>query len=939
MKRFKLFIVLAYLISNIFAQIQPVNLKCEYLSNPEGVDMPDPRFYWQLESEVNGQFQTAYQLLVASSQEKLDKNVGDAFDSGIVKSNRTTHIVYKGKELQPASDYFWKVKVWDKNKKSSDWSSTARFSTGLFRLEDWKGARWIAWKPQQEWEADWWQRKDVELQCTELYLPSYFGARMNIFERYHFHDPKPYDPAPLYRKEFTVKKEIVRAQAFVCGIGYHELFINGVKVGNHVLDPGWTNYKKTILYVTHDITDKLKKGENVFGLMLGRGNYGQLAVDHWGFYKKGGYIGQPKLMCRFNVTYADGSEDNIVSDLSWKVTGGPLVYDGPHMGELYDATKEIEGWSAPGLDDSSWDRVQPAPAPGGELKAQLCEPIRVVKTFKPAKISSGEWGSTWIDTGTNMAGWIRLKVNAPKGTRITIYYGENEDPRAQGQPGGYQQMGYVAKGEPGEIAECRFSYKGFRYVSIFGLPKLASSADIDICQVNSDVVEVGTFESSDSTLNAIHRICQKSMISNLHSIPTDCPHREKNGWMGDAVTGMEYGMANFDLAALLTKFTRDMFDTQDSVGRISTIAPDNHYDKGASILWPSACIHVPWYMYEYYGDTRLFEIYWDKMKLFIQGSWKYNAVEGKPGIFTDVLADWCSPHGNIGDEGPEVYTTMNFFLILKRLEKMAGILGKKEDAAGYRRQAEKVREAIYTYCFDEKQLIFGGVKPSGYRQGPNAMALQYGIVKPQHRKPVLDNLVHDISVNRGNHFYGGIFTGHALWELMPQSGNSGLAYQVAINKTYPGYGFMLENGATTVWERWENLDSHIHHFMGFVDNYLIRHVAGINFNEDHPGFEEIDVEPEFVDGICHAEATYHSVHGLITVSWERSGSENNHFNIKVKVPVNCKANVILPEDIRSASVNGIPQKRILLHTVVSPDQIPKKCIRIASGNYHVEFYK
>ncbi|MDD3077311.1 MAG: hypothetical protein PHE44_12295, partial [Proteiniphilum sp.] len=214
MRKFKLFIVLTCLFSNTFAQIQPVNLKCEYLSNPEGIDMPDPRFYWQLESEVNGQFQTAYQLLVASSQEKLDKNVGDAFDSGIVKSNRTTHIVYKGKKLQPASDYFWKVKVWDKNKKSSDWSSTARFSTGLFHLEDWKGARWIAWKPQQEWETDWWQRKDVELQCTELYLPTYFGARMNIFERYHFHDPKPYDPAPLYRKEFTVKKEIVRVQAF-----------------------------------------------------------------------------------------------------------------------------------------------------------------------------------------------------------------------------------------------------------------------------------------------------------------------------------------------------------------------------------------------------------------------------------------------------------------------------------------------------------------------------------------------------------------------------------------------------------------------------------------------------------------------------------------------------------------------------------------------------
>ncbi len=937
MKKIVLFTFFSLNIFIAAAQIKAVNLKCEYLSNPQGIDMPDPRFYWQLVSEENGQVQTAYQLLVATSKENIDRNIGDAFDSGKIKSDQSTHVVYRGKPLKPASQYFWKVKVWDKNSESFEWSEIAGFSTGLFRAEDWKGARWIAWKPQNEWETDWWQRKETELKCTELYLPGYFGARMNIFERYHFHDPKPFDPAPLYRKEFTVKKEVANAQAFVCGIGYHELLINGEKVGDHVLDPGWTNYKKTLLYVTHDITDKLKNGTNVFGVMLGRGHYGQLAVDHWGFYKKNGYIGQPKLICRFKVTYADGTEDDIVSDLSWKVTGGPLVYDGPRMGELYDATKEIKDWSKPELDDSGWDPVQSAPAPGGELKSQLCEPIRVVQTIKPVRITRGEWGSTWMDAGTNMAGWIRLKVNAPKGTRITIYYGENEDPRAHGQPGGYQQMGYIAKGEPGEIAECRFSYHGFRYVSIFGLPKPATIDDIDICQVNSDVAEVGSFECSDSTLNAIHRMCRKSMISNLHSIPTDCPHREKNGWMGDAVTGMEYGMANYDLAALMTKFTRDMFDTQDSVGRMSTIAPDNQYTKGRSILWPSACVHVPWYMYQYYGDTRLFQIYWDKMKRFTNGAWKYNGVEGKPGLFTDVLADWCSPHGNIGDEGPEVYTTMNFFLVLKRLSKMAEILGKKKEAEDYHNQSERVREAIYKYCFDEKQMLFGGVKPTDYRQGPNAMALQYGIVKPEHQKQVLDRLLQDISTERQNHFYGGIFTGLALWELMPQTGNSELAYQVAINKTYPGYGFMLENGATTVWEHWEDRSSHIHHFMGFVDNYLIRHVAGIHSNSDHPGFEVIDVEPKFVDRISHAEATYNSIHGPIEVDWVKDLTGN--YTLGVKVPVNCKANVILPESIETVVVNGVPAKLDPNPAIHPYDQTQKNRLVVTSGSYRIEFKK
>ena len=895
------FILSCFLFSiHSFSQISPVNLKCEYLTNPEGIDMTNPRFYWKLEATENKQqFQLAYQILVATTKIKLDKNIGDAFDSKKVKSEQNTHVVYKGEMLKPASEYFWKLRVWDKNNTVSRWSETARFSTGLFKDLDWKDAQWIAWRPQKDWETEWWRKKEIELQCTELYLPSYYGARMNIYERYHFFNEKPYDPAPLYRKEFNVTKEIAKATAYICGIGYHELYINGQKVGDHVLDPGWTNYKKTILYVTHDITDKLKEGENAFGVMLGRGNYGQLAIDHWDFYKKEGYIGQPKLKCRFKFIYTDGTETDIVSDLSWKVTSGPIVYDGPHMGELYDATREVDGWAEPGLDISGWENVVTAPNPGGKLHAQLTKPIRVVNSFKPIEIKPGAWGSTLIDAGTNMAGWARLKVRAPKGTRITMYYGENKDPRAHGQPGGYQQMGYIAKGEEGEIAECRFSYKGFRYVQIIGLPYLIDKNDIEICQVNSDVNETGIFECSDKMLNNIHEICQKSMISNLHSIPTDCPHREKNGWMGDAITGMEYGMANYDLAALMTKFTRDMFDTQDAEGRMSTIAPDNNYTKGASPLWSSAGIHIPWYMYHYYGDTRLFEDYWDKMKLFTQSVWKYNQQKEKPGIFTDVLADWCSPHGNIGQEGPQVYTTMNFYLILKRLAFMADVLGKKKDKIEYEKQASKVREAIYQYCFDKEGSIFTGVFPSDYRQGPNALALQYGIVKPEHQQAVLKHLTHDIAINQNMHFYGGIFTGHALWELMPQTGNAELAYQVAKNDTYPGYGFMLKNGATSVWEHWDDQSSHIHYFMGFVDNFFYRHLAGINYDTKNPGFKHILFKPQFIKEMDYARANYHSIHGEIKASWKKI--DEGKYEYSIIVPVNCTAEVVLPNETKTVS--------------------------------------
>lgn len=884
------FILISFLCD---AQITPANLKCEYLKNPEGIDMPDPRFFWQLNSIGQGQFQTAYRIIVSSNQKNIEKNAGDMYDSKRTSLSNNTQIVYKGKSLQPATGYFWKVMVWDKNKKASPWSEIVHFTTGLFAEKDWKNAQWIAWKPQEQWEKAWWERKDIELQCTELTLPAYFGARMNMWERYHFNPSNPYDPSPLYRKEFKLSKQIKIAKAFISGIGYNELFINGKRIGDHVLDPGWTNYKETILYTTYDVTKNFQQGDNAIGVMLGRGNYGMLAIDHWGFYQKGGYIGQPKLLCRFKITYTDGSEENIVSDLSWKVTGGPIVYDGPHMGEIYDATKEIKGWNDLGLSDSSWDKVQPAPSPGGKLKAQLIQPIRVVKTWKPEKVEARGWVQ-WADAGTEMAGWIRLKVNAPKGTRIDIYYGENENPQDYGQPGGYQQMAYIAKGEKDEIAECHFSYKGFRYVNIVGYPGTLTKDDIEVCQVNSDVDEVGHFSSSDTTLNAIHRICMRSVISNLYSIPTDCPHREKNGWMGDAVTGMEYAMANYDLAALLTKFTRDMFDTQDKDGKMSVIAPDNDYALGLSPLWSSAGIHIPWYMYNYYGDTRLFETYWDKMKLFIASVWKYNSVEGKKGIFNDVLADWSSPFGNISDEGPEVYSTTNFFVVLKRMSKMATVLGKKEDAIEFDKEANIVRDAIYKYCFDKDKEIFGGIKPSDYREGPNAIALQYGIVKPEDRKPVMENLLNDIRVNRDYHFYGGIFTGLALWKLLPENNGSELAYKVAVNDTYPGYGFMLKHGATAVWEHWPDGDSHIHYFMGFVDNFLTRQVAGINVNEDKAGFSEILFTPTFIKELDHAEASYQSIDGLTSIEWMRENA--NNILVKIEVPCNAAGKLILPNN-------------------------------------------
>ena len=879
--------------------IHPVNLKCEYLSCPEGIDMQNPRFYWQLVSTETDQHQTRFQLLVASSPAKLNSNIGDVFDSGIVSSDSNTHVVYQGEPLQAATNYYWKVRVWDKNQQVSAWSESAQFSTGLFTEKDWQDAQWVAWKTQQDWETNWWQRKAIEEQTHQISLPSYFGARMSLWERSLFHYANPYDPAPLLRKEFSVTKTIKSAKAFIAGIGYHELYLNGEKAGDHVLDPGWTNYARSILYVTHDVTDLVKQGKNAVGVMLGRGNYGLLANDHWGFWKKGGYIGQPKLKCLIKVIYSDNSEQMVVSDLSWKVTGGPVTYDCPHMGEIYDATKEIDDWSNTGLDDSNWDPVQPAPAPGGKLKSQLCEPIRVVQTSKPVKIKNKgkRWGQ-WGDAGTNLAGWLRLKVNAPKGTRILVYFGEKENAMDLDQPGGLQQMAYIAKGEPGEIAECRFSYKGFRYFIIHGHDKPLTVDDIEICQVNSDVASVGTFLSSDESLNAIHQITDKAMISNLHSIPTDCPHREKNGWLGDAVTGLEMGMANYDLAALTTKFIHDIFDAQHpDHGGLPNFVPSRGYGRGVSSLWGSACVYLPYYMYCYYGDTRLIEQYWQAMLHFTQSVWSVTEIKEKPGLLKDRLSDWSSPFGNKPDEGEEVYATMNFYRVLSCLAEMGAVIGKQTDMAALAQQQTKLKDAVYKHCFDPQTITFKGVDSDEYRQGPNALALFTDIVKPEHREQVLKGLIHDIRVSRDNHIYGGIFTGHALWELLPNEGYSSLAYQVAVNDSYPSYGYMLKNGATTLWEHWPDKSSHIHYFMGFVDNFFHRHLAGINFDTKTPGFKHILFKPKFINEIEFAKASYYSIHGEIKAGWQRAN--NGDIEYSVTIPTNCSAKVLLASGTRS----------------------------------------
>ncbi|GAA4958341.1 family 78 glycoside hydrolase catalytic domain [Algibacter aquimarinus] len=900
--------VVFFCIFSSFSQIEPYDLKLEYLTNPDGVDVSKPRFFWKINSKESGQFQSAYQLMVATSEEKLAQNIGDAYDSGKVKSSETIQITYKGKSLKPSSQYFWKVKTWDK-KNTPTWSKIAKFSTGLFQKEDWKAAQWISWKPQEQWYKEWWERKDIESKALQFQLPSLFGSSMSMFERYYFHHQNPYDASPLLRKSFKVSKKVKQAKAYISGLGYYELFINGKPIGTQVLDPGWTDYRKTILYATHDITEQIQNGDNLAGVMLGRGFYGQLAYDHWGFYKKDGYVGQPKLLCLIKVLYEDGTEENIISDLSWKVTGGPIIYDGPHMGEIYDARKEIENWNIASFNDTSWDTVNTTSHPGGEVVSQMCQPIRITKTFQPVNIKrKGSYGQ-WIDTGTNSAGWIRLRLkNLEKGQQVTIYYGEHLDPTSSGQPGRLQQMAYIGKGEAEEFAECRFSYKGCRYVQVKGYKTKITKADVEVKFVHSDVPLVGTFESSDKTVDAVHDICRKSLIFNLHSIVTDCPNREKNGWLGDAVTGVEFGMANYDLAALMTKFTRDIFDTQTTEGALSPIAPANNYRKGKSTLWSSAGVHIPWYMYQYYGDTRLFEEYWENMMHWVDYSWENNNSKVKDGMFSEIYNDWVPPYdatyrGGGKPGGNEVIASMNFYLVLKRLTYMADKLGKTKDKKRLEKQLKRIHEGIQKYAFDAEKVEYSGLKPfSEFLPVVNILALDYGIVPDEYREQLEKRVVENIVKEKDYHLWGGIFSIHSAFEYLPKNGYADMMHKVVVNEEWPSFGWMIKESATTLPEGYKFSSSDMHHFMGAVDNFFYRHLVGINLDESHPGFQNIILKPNFIKSMDFAKASYNSIHGEIKAEWKKIN--NNTYEYYGVIPSNCKAKVILPfktETIKSGT--------------------------------------
>ncbi len=797
----------------------PTELRCEYLENPMGVDVRTPRLSWILEHTERGQIQSAYQVIVS-----IDPNIatGDIWDSGRVVSNQSVQIPFAGKSLESGRSYFWKVRYWDGGGRESPWSAIATFATGLFDRADWTGT-WI-------------------------------GGGNQI------------------RKEFSINGRLKRATTFVCGLGYHELRLNGRKVGGNVLDPGWTTYAKRALYVTHDVTSLLRPGRNAIGVILGEGWYRSRA-----------------LLFELVIELEDGTSVRISSDTSWRMKDGPIISDSVYNGESYDARRETRGWDRPGYDDSAWKTAEPVPGPEGVLSSQMMPAIRAVDTLVPLGMRNPRPGVYVFDLGQNISGWARLSVSGPRGTDVRLRFAEllYEDGtiNQENLRSARAEDHYILRGGGEEVWEPRFTYHGFRYVELTGFPGTPKLDTVRGRVVHSSVHPVGSFAASKPILNELQRIITWGQKTNLHSIPTDCSQRdERMGWLGDAQGTAEEAIMNFDMAAFYTNFIRDIRDVQDEKGQITDTVPHIWGSRPADPAWGTAYPLLCWYMYMYYGDTRILEENYEGLKSYVE--FLRSRAEGGLVKYSHY-GDWVAVEKCPGN----IVSSFYYYYDVRILADVARRVGKTGDAATYDRLASEIRSAFHKEYFNPRT----GDYADG-TQTANTLPLFLDLAPDEARGRVWGRLFDNVVYRNDSHLTTGIIGTKYIMEVLTRFGSSDLAYDIAVQKTYPSWGFMIENGATTLWELWQkregpSMNSHNHPMFGSVGSWLYKALAGINQADGSVGFEGIRFEPQMVRDLKSASGSTRTVRGDVACSWSR---KNKGVRVEVAVPVGSSAEVVIP---------------------------------------------
>jgi alpha-L-rhamnosidase len=800
-----------------------------------------------------------------------------------------------------------------------------------------------SWKASQAATPGWETRKfdDAHWAAAELLAPFGEGPWGELATPEDEHRTLP---ARMLRKEFEARGGVMRATAYICGLGYYELYLNGQKVGDHVLDPVLSQYDKRVYYVTYDVMEALRTGTNAVGVMLGNGRF--YAPRRNVPFKTNTY-GYPKVLLQLAIEYGDGSTQRVVTDGSWKLTtDGPIRENNDYDGEVYDARMEMPGWSEPGFDDSAWETAAVVEAPGGVLCAQMMEPQRVTMTLRPVRMTKLEPG-TWIfDMGQNMVGWARLTIEAERGWRVRMRFAEVLSDDGTLNMANLRSCKardvYICKGEGTEVYEPRFTYHGFRYVEVTGVPDEPNAMTIEGRVVHTDLERVGEFACSNETINQIYQNVIWGIRGNVRSVPTDCPQRdERHGWLGDIANESKAESYDFNVASFFAKWLNDIQTAQLDNGNLPDVAPPFWEMYTDNMTWPAAYFIIPDWYYDQYGDARILAEHYDSMCAFLD----YMGRFLKDGIMPkDTYGDWCVPPEDpslIHSRDPARKTdgallgTAYYYHDLRLMARCATVLRRAADAHQFNQAAEKVKRAFNARFFDAKKNLY-----SNGTQTSSVLPLAFGLVPAGHEKAVFANLVDNIMNRCGGHLATGLIGGQWLMRVLTDGGRPDVAYTIATQRTYPSWGYMAEHGATTIWELWNGdtadpgMNSHNHLMLvGDLGIWLYEDIAGLAPDPAAPGMRHLVMRPTPVGDLTWARAMHRSLRGPIASAWKIA---DGMFAWKVIVPPNTTATLFVPTDEPGqVTEGGVALKDAAGVTLLGRDQ-GRAVLRVASGSYEFQ---
>lgn len=891
--------------------IEIVKTTCEMQVCPLALDTAQPRFGWQLQDNRQGAMQTAYQIEVYSLNNGKKKL---AWDSGKTASSQSQLVSYAGNTLAPVTKYVWRVKVWDEKGQPSGWGKESEFR--LAPAAGFLNAEWIGAITQKDAHLPY-GRKFHGTEMKKPEVKALWQAVDTLAKK-----------SICLRRSFTSEKEISDATVYICGLGFYELTLNGNKVGDSELAPLWSDYDKTLYYNVYDVTSQLRKGENVAGVLLGNGFFN----EQGGRYRKLQItFGAPTLFFKLVINYTDGTVKEVLSGKDWKYSFSPITFNSMYGGEDYDARLEQAGWDAPGFNDAAWRPVVIQDAPKGVLTPQVAAPVKIMEHYgiksvdkltDEEVVAAGKSTKRTVDPtafvldmGQNLAGFPKITVRGKKGQKVTLIVAEaltGEGAVNQKQTGRQHYYEYTLKGDGEETWHPRFSYYGFRYIQVEGAvlkgqknpKKLPVLKDIKSCFIYNSAANVSTFETSNTIFNNAHRLIGKAVRSNMQAVFTDCPHREKLGWLEQVHLNGPGLFYNYDLTAYAPKIMRDMADAQYSNGMVPTTAPQYvvFEGKGMDVFadspeWGSSVVVLPFMYYDYYGDNSLIVNYYRNIRGYVD----YLSSRADNHIVSHGLGDWYDygdfRAGFSRNTPVPLVATAHYYMDIQYLIKAARMVDNKYDEQYYTRLGEEVKEAFNKEFFHAETCQYGTGS-----QCSNALPLFLDMVVAEYRSAVLNNLVKDIE-NNGNRLTTGDVGNRYLFQTLARNGLNDLMYLMHNHEEAPGYGFQVKFGATTLTEQWDPRQgsSWNHFMMGQIDEWFFASLAGINHVPGEAGYQHLLIAPKATGDLKHVKASYETLYGTVSVEWTH---ENGIFALSVKVPVNCTASILLPGEKETKEVKS-----------------------------------